>query len=307
MPPRARRPRPARTAGVVVVSAVLSAFLAFHRVLSDAAGWLSVLETAIPWTGLAVVLLMAGAVALRSRIAGAAVTVLATVYGVLVLPVAVPVDDVRSGAFTIVSQNLGASEDAGPLVAELAARGPEAIALQELTGEARSAVDAELSEAYPYSYVVGTVGIWSSTELSSGTPLDLGLGWDRALAVDVDTPIGPTRLLVVHLASFRLGDHGERDTMLGGLAGALAEDDSERTVVVGDFNTATDDHLLAPVLAEAGLVRTSGVGFPATWPALLPLVPLDHGLADGVPAAALRVLPSNGSDHRPISLTIGSA
>jgi len=147
----------------------------------------------------------------------------------------------------------------------------------------------------------------SRTELSNGEPLDLGLDWDRALAVDVGTPLGTTRLFVVHLASFRLGDHAERDTMLGGLASALAEDGSDRRLVIGDFNTATDDHLLAPVLEQAGLVRTSGIGFPATWPALLPLVSLDHALADGVPAATLEVLPRNGSDHRPISLTIGSA
>ncbi|MWV50107.1 hypothetical protein GRS96_12600 [Rathayibacter sp. VKM Ac-2803] len=308
MPPHPRRRRPARAAAVVVLSAALAAFLAFHRVLPDAAGWLSVVETGIPWTGLAVLLLVSSAIALRSRAAGAAATVLAMVYGVLVLPVALPGPEVRSGRFTVVSQNLAASGDgAAELVTSLAAEGPDAIALQELDGDARSAVDDVLSEQYPYSYVVGTVGVWSRTELSDGTPLDLGLDWNRALAVDIDTPLGPSRLFVVHLASFRLGDHEERDTMLGGLASALAEDSSDRTLVVGDFNTATDDHLLAPVLAEAALVRGSGVGFPATWPSLLPVVSLDHALADGVPASTLRVLPANGSDHRPISLTIGSA
>lgn len=296
-----------RATVVVVASLVLAGFLAFHRVLPDGAGWLSVVETAIPWSGLAVVLLVAAALALRSRGAGAAATVVATVYGVLVLPVALPAPAVRSGSYTVVSQNIGTSGDAGELVAELASGEPDAIALQELDGEAREAVDEQLSDAYPYSYVVGTVGLWSRTALSDGTALDLGLGWDRALAVDVDTPLGSTRLFVVHLASFRPGDHAERDVMLDGLASVLAEDDSSRSLVVGDFNTATDDHLLAPVLAQAGLVRTSGIGFPATWPSLLPVVSLDHALADGMPAATIRVLPPNGSDHRPVSLTIGSA
>lgn len=307
MPSRPRRRRPGRSAPVAIASLLLAAFLAFHRVLWDAAGWLSVVETAIPWSGLAVLLLVTAAVALRSRGAGAAVTVLVTVYGVLVLPVALPAPAVRSGSFTVISQNLGTGDDAGALAAELATREPDVLAFQELAGEDRDAVDAELSDAYPHSYVVGTVGLWSRTELSNGEPLDLGLDWNRALAVDVDTPLGATRLFVVHLASFRLGDHAERDTMLGGLASTLADDASDRTLVVGDFNTATDDHLLAPVLDQAALVRTSGIGFPATWPALLPLVSLDHALADGVPAATLEVLPPNGSDHRPISLTIGSA
>lgn len=307
MPQHPRRRRPVRAAVAAVASLLLAGFLAFHRVLPDGAGWLSVVETAIPWSGLAVVLLVAAAVGLRSRVAGAAVTVLATVYGVLVLPVALPAPAVRSGSYTVISQNIGTSGEAGGLAAELAAREPDAIALQELDGDARAAVDAELSSDYPYSYVIGTVGVWSRTGLSNGTALDLGLGWDRALAVDVDTPLGSTRLFVVHLASFRPGDHAERDVMLEGLASTLADDASPRSVVVGDFNTATDDHLLAPVLSEASLVRTSGVGFPATWPSLLPVVSLDHALADGVPAATIEVLPPNGSDHRPVSLTIGSA
>lgn len=307
MPSRPRPRRPVRSTGVAVASAGLAAFLAFHRVLPDAAGWLSVVETAIPWSGLAVLLLVASAVALRSRGAGAAVTVLAMVYGVLVLPVAVPAPAVRSGSFTVVSQNIGGSGEAGAVAAELASAEPDVIALQELTADARDAVDDELSEAYPHSYVVGTVGVWSREVLSNGEPLDLGLGWDRALAVDIGTTLGTTRLFVVHLASFRLGDHEERDATLAGLAETLAADESARTLVVGDFNTATDDHLLAPVLEQAGLVRTSGIGFPATWPSLLPLIGLDHALADGVPAATVEVLPPNGSDHRPVSLTIGSA
>jgi vancomycin resistance protein VanJ len=254
-----------------------------------------------------VVALIVSAVALRSRGAAAAATVLATVFGVLVLPTALPAPAVRSGAYRVVSQNIETSSDAGDLAADLASRDPDAIALQELDDTSRAAVDERLDEAYPYSYVVGTVGVWSRSELSNGTALDLGLGWNRALAVDVDTPLGSTRLFVVHLASFRVGDHAERDTMLAGLASTLAEDTSARSMVVGDFNTATDDHLLAPVLEQARLVRTTGVGFPATWPALLPLVALDHALADGIPAATVEVLPPNGSDHRPISLTIGSA
>ncbi|PPG16787.1 hypothetical protein C5D36_06460 [Rathayibacter sp. AY1C6] len=307
MSARTRRRRPVRSAAVAVASLVLAAFLAFHRALPDPIGWLSVLEVGIPWTGLVVLLLIAAAAALRSRRTAAAVTVLAMVYGVLVLPVALPAPAVRSGSFTVVSQNIETSSDAGGLAASLAARGPDVIALQELDGDAVDAVDAELADEYPYSSVSSTVGVWSRTELTDEEPLDLGLGWERALAVDVDTPVGSARLFVVHLASFRPGDHEERDTMLSNLATALRDDASERTLVIGDFNTPTDDHLFAPVLVEAGLVRTGGVGFPATWPSLLPLVSLDHALADGVTAATVAVLPPNGSDHRPISLTIGSA
>lgn len=307
MSSRPRRRRPVRSTVTAIVALLLAVFLAFHRVLPDPVGWLSVFEIGIPWTGLAVLLLIAAAVSLRSRGTAAAVTVLAMVYGVLVLPVALPAPAVRSGSFTVVSQNIETSDDAASVAAALASRQPDIIALQELDGAARKAVDAELSDEYPYSFVSSTVGVWSRTALSEEEPLDLGLGWERALAVNVDTPVGSTRLFVVHLASFRPGNHEERDTMLSALASALRDDTSTRTLVIGDFNTPTDDHLLAPVLAEAGLVRTGGIGFPATWPSLLPLVALDHALAEGVPSATLDVLPPNGSDHRPISLTIGSA
>ncbi|PPF80217.1 hypothetical protein C5E02_06335 [Rathayibacter rathayi] len=306
MPARSRR-RPVRSTAVTVASLALAAFLALHRVLPDPIGWLSVLEVGIPWTGLLVLLLIAAAVTLRSRRTAAAVTVLAMVYGVLVLPVALPAPAVRSGSFTVISQNIETSQGAGELAASLAKRDPDVIALQELDGAAVRTVDDELAGEYPYSFVSSTVGVWSRTELTAQEPLDLGLGWTRALALDVDTPAGSTRLFVVHLASFRPGDHAERDSMLSNLATVLRDDESARTLVIGDFNTPTDDHRLAPVLAEARLVRTGGIGFPATWPSILPLVSLDHALADGVPAATLAVLPPNGSDHRPISLTIGSA
>lgn len=47
MPSRRRR-KPAHTAFTGVASLALAGFLAFHHVLPDPAGWLSVLETAIP-------------------------------------------------------------------------------------------------------------------------------------------------------------------------------------------------------------------------------------------------------------------
>lgn len=121
--PSSRR-RPARSAVVAVASLIFAAFLAFHRVLPDPIGWLSVLEVGIPWTGLIVLALIAAVVPLRSRRAAAAVTVLAMVYGVLVLPVALPAPAVRSGSFTVVSQNVETSEDAGvsPLHSRLGGR-----------------------------------------------------------------------------------------------------------------------------------------------------------------------------------------
>ncbi|NQX27620.1 endonuclease/exonuclease/phosphatase family protein [Microbacteriaceae bacterium VKM Ac-2854] len=306
-----RRPAPPRRPGAAVVltaAVLLAALIAFRRLLPENDGWLSILETTMPWLGIVVVALLVAAVVVRSRAAGVAVTVLAVTWGVLVLPAAVPVAAVESGRFTVLSENLEAGNaSAADIVADLAARDPDAIALQELSGDLRDEVAAQLEAAYPYDYQVGTVGIWSRTELSDGSHEDLGLGYDRALSVSVATPQGALRLYVVHLASFRVGEHEDRDAMLGALGARLAADESERIAVVGDFNAATDDHELAPVLREVRLVRGDGFGFPLTWPAAFPVVALDHAFTRGIPAATVSVLPANGSDHRGISLTIGSA
>ncbi|NQX10071.1 hypothetical protein HQQ80_00320 [Microbacteriaceae bacterium VKM Ac-2855] len=306
--PTSRAPRRASGPLILLASLVLTGVLVFHRALPENDGWLSILETTFPWFGIPVLALVVGAIIARSRLAGVGVTLLCMVWGVLVLPIAIPVAPVQSGRFTILSENLEAGNaEAGDIAATLAAQEPDAIALQELSGDVREEVATALETEYPYSYIVGTVGVWSRAPLSDGSPEDLGLGWNRALSVGVDTPTGTMRLYVVHLASFRPGKHEERDTMLNALASTLAEDDSERIAVIGDFNTTTDDHELAPVLSQANIVRGDSVGFPLTWPAAFPLVALDHAFTRGVPAATMSVLPTNGSDHRGISLTIGSA
>lgn len=291
-----------------MAAVLLAALIAFRRALPEGDGWLSMLETTMPWLGILVVALIVAAAMVRSRAAGVAVTVLAVTWGVLVLPVAVPIDAVDAGRFTVLSENLEAgNSSAAEIVADLAARDPDAIALQELSGDIRGEVAAQLADAYPYDYQVGTVGLWSKTELSDGVPEDLGLGYDRALSVSVATPLGALRLYVVHLASFRIGEHEDRDAMLEALGARLAGDGSERVAVVGDFNAATDDHELTPILEQANLVRGDGFGFPLTWPAAFPLVALDHAFTRDIPAATMTVLDANGSDHRGISLTIGSA
>lgn len=293
---------------VLIAALLLAALLAFRRALGGNDGWLSIVESTFPWLGIAVLGLGIGALVLRSRLAGVGVTIAAVVWGVLVLPVTVPVAEAESGRFTVISENLEAGNtDAGAIVASLAAQDPDVIALQEVSADIGDTIAERLEDAYPYDYVVGTVGVWSKTELSGAAAVDLGLGWDRALSVDVDTPMGSTRLYVVHLASFRPGEHEDRDAMISALATTLAEDGSERVAVVGDFNTATDDHVLAPVLEQANIARGSDIGFPLTWPAAFPLVALDHAFTRGIPVATMSVLGANGSDHRGISLTIGSA
>ena len=307
MTTRTRR-RTARGVSVLVWGLVLAALLVFHRALPGFAGTLSLVEAAFPWLGVVVVALLVGAIIVRTPAAfiGAGAATLAWCF--VVLPAALPVPAVAATAetTTIVSENLEAGNgDAAAMVSALADDQPDVIVLQELSGDIRDTVAAALADRYPYSFVAGTVGVWSTTELSNGQRLDLGLGWKRALSVDVETAQGLTRLFAVHLASFRPGEYEDRDRMLENLAGTLADDTADRLVVIGDFNTSTDDHMLVPVTDEAPLVRTDTAGFPFTWSAGIPLVALDHALTRGIDAASVHVLDANGSDHRAIALTIG--
>lgn len=293
---------------MLVWGLLLTALLAFHRVLPGFAGALSLIEAAFPWLGLLVLALLVSAIIVRTPAAFIGAGAAALAWCIVVLPAALPVPAIAATAetTTVVSENLEAGNgDAAAMVAALADDEPDVIVLQELSADIRDTVADALAERYPYSFVAGTVGVWSTTELSNGQRLDLGLGWKRALSVDVETPQGATRLFAVHLASFRPGEHEDRDGMLESLATTLAADDSKRLVVIGDFNTSTDDHKLVPVTDEAALVRTDTAGFPFTWSAGIPLVALDHAMARGIGAASVHVLPANGSDHRPIALTIG--
>ena len=91
------------------------------------------------------------------------------------------------------------------------------VALQEIDGASRDAVDAELNPHYEFSYRIGTVGLWSSYPILNASPQGLGLGWNRALSADLDTPGGLVRIYVVHAASARPLEHTDRDTMLANL------------------------------------------------------------------------------------------
>jgi vancomycin resistance protein VanJ len=204
-------------------------------------------------------------------------------------------------SLTVASENIHAQNAAaGAIAADLAAKHPDVIALQEVDAASRATVAAALDAKYPYSAVVGTVGVWSRIPISGEKGLDLGLGWDRALWVDLDTPGTPTRVYAVHLASVRPGQYQQRDTMLSTLASTVKNDHSARILVVGDFNSASTDRAFVPLTRVVHEESQSDLGFGFTWPATFPVARLDHALTRGLTTVTSTVLPDNGSDHRAI-------
>jgi len=294
---------------VTVLALVIMQLLLLHRLVPNLGGYASLAESFLPWLGLPIIVLAALVLRRFSRLAALAVAASAIVWTLLFAPSIVPHGDFETGfvggTLTVASENVKAGNPrAGQVAADLAESGADLVALQELDSGSQAAVSAVLDPTHPFSTIVGTVGIWSKKPILDSRSLDLGLGWTRALWVDVDTVVGRTRVYVVHLDSVRPGQTSQRDEMLGELRTTLAADGAERIVVIGDFNSATTDRefdRLTDTVTDIG-TTTAGLGF--TWPSAFPLARLDHALVRGLTPLSSVVLPANGSDHRGIVVAL---
>ncbi|MBW8483655.1 endonuclease/exonuclease/phosphatase family protein [Actinomadura sp. PM05-2] len=273
----------------------VAALLAGHRLVPGDAGTL--LDTGLPWLGAAVPVLALAAALRRAPLAGAAVAVAAAVWAALFGTAFLPASP-SGGRYDLraMSQNMYA---ANPVPARTAARliadRPDLLALQEIRAGAST---ARLDAAYPHRVVRGTVGLWSRLPITSSGPVDLGLGWPRALRAVVATGDGPLTVYVAHLGSARPGDTGERDATMDRLAARVRADASGRVLLLGDLNTATTDRklgALVPALREAQGDAGSGLGF--TWPSSFPLARPDHILYRGLDPVDAATARTPGSDH----------
>ncbi|KAF5293289.1 hypothetical protein FQR65_LT20110 [Abscondita terminalis] len=275
-----------RRAGVVlaVMAGLLTILILVPRVVPDGSGLALPLEAVLPWLGVPVALVCTAALARRAwlaRLVGiAAVIAWGVVFVPRILPLAVPVSNTAASSaapLTVLSQNLHGA-DGGPEKTARAAldRAPDLIAFQELDAASRESVAAVFAGEYPYTATVGTVGLWSRYPLEGIEPLDLGLGWNRAMHVTMMHPSGPIGVYAVHAASARIASHEQRDAMLSELTALAAGDPAERLLVVGDFNAGTDDRSLAGLSGSLEEPRQSSGGFGFTWPRQFPFVRLDH-------------------------------
>jgi vancomycin resistance protein VanJ len=93
------------------------------------------------------------------------------------------------GDFTVVTHNVNADNaDPSGTAREVASSGADVVALEELTENAVPVYEKELAATYPYHEVVGTVGLWSKYRMSGTEPVDIKLGWERAMRSTVATP-----------------------------------------------------------------------------------------------------------------------
>ncbi|GAA4902769.1 endonuclease/exonuclease/phosphatase family protein [Streptomyces coeruleoprunus] len=311
---RDARGRSAWTRGRVLagVAALIAWVIVFHAAVPDLPGRPgSLLETFLPWLGLAVPVLVAGALLRRSATAllAALLPVIAWAghFGVLLLP-----GPGGPHHLTVVQHNVADdnADPAGTARALLAAR-PHLVALEEVTPAVLPAYAEALAERFPYHAVRGTVGLWSVYPLDDVRAVDLrpdgvGPGWQRGLRATAAGPRGDVAVYVAHLPSVRLGaahgfDSVRRDQSAALLGTALAAERLERVVLLGDLNGTVDDRGLDPVTCRMD-PPVAGLAF--SWPASAPVARIDQVLAHGAEVTRVWTLPATGSDHLPVAAHI---
>ncbi|GAA4880298.1 endonuclease/exonuclease/phosphatase family protein [Kitasatospora terrestris] len=307
---RARTLRRVRAARAVPVA--VAVLLLGHRLVPNTPWHLgSLLEALLPWLGLAVPVLLLGALLRRSRRLAAAALLPALAWTFAFGGRLLPGGD---GAYdlTVVQHNVAAqNEDPRGTARALAATGADLVAVEELMDPATAVYEQELAAAYPYRARSGTVGLWSRHPLSEVRPVDLkpsGLQvyWKRGLRVVAHTPDGEVAVYVAHLPSVRFGGLGgftseRRDESAGKLAAVLDAEPLQRVILAGDFNSTLDDRGLAPVTSRLTAARS---GFDFSWPAAFPVARIDQILCRGLTPVRTWTLPATGSDHLPVAARI---
>ncbi|MEU7030348.1 endonuclease/exonuclease/phosphatase family protein [Streptomyces sp. NPDC046275] len=297
---------------LLALCAVLVALvMVFHAEIPNRIGNLgSLTETFLPWAGLSVPVLLVLALLRRSATALVALLLPAVVW--LNLFGGLVVDKSRSGGdLTVVSHNVNADNpDPGGTARELAASGAEVIALEELKGDVVPAYERALAADYPHHAVQGTVGLWSKYPLRDARPVDIRLGWTRAMRAGVATPAGEVAVYVAHLPSVRVRMNAgftanQRDASADALGEAISRERNRRLVLLGDLNGTMNDRALNGVTSQLRSTQgAAGDGFGFSWPASFPMARIDQILVRDVEPLASWTLPETRSDHLPVAARV---
>ncbi|MEW1695983.1 endonuclease/exonuclease/phosphatase family protein [Streptomyces sp. NPDC093249] len=296
---------------LALCSVALTVLMVFHSDIPNRIGNLgSLTETFLPWLGVFVPLLLVLALVRRSATALIALLLPAVVwlnlFGGLAADKSVP-----GGDLTVATHNVNADNpDPEGTARLLADSGADVLALEELKGDMVPTYRKGLAEAYPYHSVQGTVGLWSKLPLRAAQPVDIRLGWTRAMRATVVTPKGDIAVYVAHLPSVRVKLNAgftanQRDTSANALGEAISHDPNERIVLLGDLNGTMNDRALNAVTSQLRSTQgAAGDGFGFSWPASSPLARIDQIMVKGVEPMSSWALPATKSDHLPIAARV---
>lgn len=289
-----------RELGVAALAVLLAVTLAAHRAIPNVRGAGNMLDSALPWLGLGVPLLLAFALVMRTWHGAVWVLLPALVWGAMFGPAFVRQPPGGTPDLRVATQNIyAANKEPAKTAAALADTGAGLIAVEEIGWNVRDKLDQALDRRYPHHAAIGTVGLWSRYPIHDAHAIAIGMGWVRAMRAQVTTPKGDVTVYVAHLDSVRIGRTAHRDETMSRLAAQVKAEGAKRLLVLGDLNTATTDRsmgALIPLMSEAQ--NTAGRGLGLTWPADLPLVRPDHILYRGIKATDAKAVHTPGSDHR---------
>lgn len=262
------------------VALLLSAVMAAHSHIPNAIGNLgSLTETFLPWFGLLIPVLLVIALVRKSATALIALVVPVSVW--LNLFGGLLFDKTGSGGdLTVATHNVNADNaDPAGTARAVAAAGADVMALEELKASAVPTYEKALAAKYPHHAVVGTVGLWSKYPISGVKPVDIELGWKRAMRATVTTPSGPIAVYVAHLPSVRVKLEAgftarQRDKSADALGEAISHERLPRKILLGDLNGTMNDRSLTAITSQLRSRRApwatasaSAGRPPSRWPA----------------------------------------
>jgi vancomycin resistance protein VanJ len=298
-----------RRGWVIAVLAILSALpLLFHRYVPNSIGNLgSLLDTFLPWVGVAIPVLAVAALVRRSATAGVALLVPAVIWALMFGDLLIPGKG-GGGAYDlrVLTHNVDAANpDPERTARDLIAADADVMALEELTAGDLKIYKSAFAKLYPYQVSRDTVALWSKYPVVETKSVDVGFSWTRALRAEVSTPEGKVAVYVAHLASVRVGTSGftsdQRNNTIKALGRQIADERLAGVIVMGDFNGTANDRSLAPLTAGLRSAQgAAGTGFGFTWPSAFPMARIDHILVRGVTPTKAWVMSPTGSDHRPV-------
>ncbi|NIK61034.1 endonuclease/exonuclease/phosphatase family protein [Kribbella shirazensis] len=298
-----------RRGWLIAVLAILAAMvMMFHRSVPNSIGNIgSLLDTFLPWVGVAVPVLGVAALVRRSATAGVALLLPAVIWGLMFGGLLLP-GKAAGGAenLRVLSHNVDAANpDPKRTAQDLLGADADVVALEELTASDLKTYKAAFAKTYPYEVSRDTVALWSKYPVVETKSVDVGFKWTRALRAEVKTPNGTVAVYVAHLASVRVGTSGftsdQRNDTIKALGGQIAADKSDGVIVMGDFNGTVNDRSLAPLTVGLRSAQgAAGTGFGFTWPSAFPMARIDHILVRGVTPTKAWVMSPTGSDHRPV-------
>lgn len=317
LPARWREDRGVWRRGIVLaLCAVLIALLmALHARIPNRIGNLgSLTETFLPWFGVLVPLIAVGALLRRSATALIAallpLAVWLNLFGGLLTGKSAGAGHDR-GDLTVATHNVNADNpDPAGTAQDVAASGADVLALQELPAGQVAEYEEALAGTYRYHAVEGTVGLWSKYPLTGTAPVDIRMGWVRAMRATVAVPEGDVAVYVAHMPSVRVKLHAgftanQRDNSADALGEAIARERVDRVVLLGDLNGTMNDRSLNAVTSQMRSTQgAAGDGFGFSWPASFPMARIDQIMVRGVEPVSSWTLPRTPSDHLPIAASV---